>query len=385
LQKTLAWGDRFFPVGFYFKWFNRPAVLSRLFLRGLRPVAGIGRFPAATAWQQFQVETAQAAADSAPDWGQFDRVIVGSGPSGLQAAATAFGRTLLVDDQGGPGGQRKPVFDLLADDYGESLKQIPILEAGRSALAKGLEIFTKTRRDRDFTTCWGGKVVAGYQPDRLLLHDGRRLVSLRSPGLTWAAGAWDTLGLFPGNDLPGLLGPRALYRFLVRDGLRVRGQRAVVYGCGFDLWLAAALLHARGARVTVVLMQRDGPAEVASAMDMGWQLQIGMQLVQADQKGNHLLLSFQSAASAPHPTTPDLRLWADLAVIARRGKPTYDIPYQLGADLVLDPARGGYVPRPLPPPSAIPHPPNAQAISITGEARGLAVEQVFASLEEKQP
>ena len=38
-----------------------------------------------------------------------------------------------------------------------------------------------------------------------------------------------------------------------------------------------------------------------------------------------------------------LELAADFAVICQRGKPAYDIPYQLGAELKLDPPAGGFV------------------------------------------
>ena len=38
-----------------------------------------------------------------------------------------------------------------------------------------------------------------------------------------------------------------------------------------------------------------------------------------------------------------LAMEADLAVICNRGKPAYDVPYQLGAELSLQPGRGGFI------------------------------------------
>ena len=47
---------------------------------------------------------------------------------------------------------------------------------------------------------------------------------------------------------------------------------------------------------------------------------------------------------APGPLLSQLRLEADLAVVCNPGKPVYDIPYQLGTELTLQPELGGYLP-----------------------------------------
>jgi hypothetical protein len=116
----------------------------------------------------------------------------------------------------------------------------------------------------------------------------------------------------------------------------------LVYGNGLDLWLAAALLHADGAQVTVVLNRPGWPDEVKAAMSLAWQLHIGLNLASARRQGqNGLTLSFLGSENGHTP----MELSCDLAVLVQQAKPVYDIPYQLGADLVLDPHRGGYVPR----------------------------------------
>ena len=45
MQKVLAAGGGLFPVGFYYKWFTRPPVLSKFFLQRIRPLTGVGRLP----------------------------------------------------------------------------------------------------------------------------------------------------------------------------------------------------------------------------------------------------------------------------------------------------------------------------------------------------
>ena len=68
-----------------------------------------------------------------------------------------------------------------------------------------------------------------------------------------------------GNDVPGVLGPRALLRLLVRDGLDVSGRHVLLVGGGQDLWLAATLLAARGAHPAVVLEDEGGSGGLAGA------------------------------------------------------------------------------------------------------------------------
>ena len=339
LQKVLDSGDTLFPVGFYFKWFTRPAALSRLFLKTLRPLAGIGRLPAPAhgKWQQADDPTTNR--QSSADWGLFDEVIVGAGVSGLTAAAAATGRVLLVDDHPEIGGQRHGAFIELAKSSEEYLQQFPVLGTAAATLERAVSGLA----DRSDVTCsLGSRAVAGYDPDGLVLHDGSGLAFLRSRVLTWTAGALDVLGLFPGNDVPGLFGPRAIYRLLTRDGMDVKGQRSLVCGGGLDLWLCAALLHARGATVTLVLDEAGWTEEVGAAMDNGWPIHSGLRLASVRRRGDRDLAVYCLSAQAGQPP---LELPCDLAVVCGRGKPAYDIPYQLGADLVLDPERGGYVPR----------------------------------------
>jgi hypothetical protein len=186
--------------------------------------------------------------------------------------------------------------------------------------------------------------VAAYQPDVLVCSDGHQLATLAFDRLTWAAGALDAIGLFAGNDVPGVIGPRALYRLLGRDGLDVRDRRIVATGSGLDLWLAAAVAHARGARVSVVITEGGWPTEVSAAIDLGWQFHSGLELDHAryDRRGTRL--AFKPAQTRTPEPEARVELGCDLAVVCGRGKPVYDILYQLGAELEHRSERGGYVP-----------------------------------------
>jgi sarcosine oxidase subunit alpha len=379
MQKVLDTTDALIPVGFYFKWFNRPAMLSRLFLKGLRPVAGIGRLPAPSTWQHHREEQ-DAPASATTDPERFDTVIVGAGAAGLTAAGAATGRVLVVDDHPEPGGQRRGAFDIIAKALGDDLKQFPGPQGGHQQLGQAVKRSLAGASDDPLTHWLGSRVVAGYRPDYLVVRREDQLVTLRCRKLVWTAGAMDVMGLFPGNDLPGLFGPRALYRLLVRDGMDVSGQRVLVCGSGLDLWLTAMLLHVRGARVTVVLSEPEGREEVGAAMALGWQMHIGLQLASARRQGDERLILYFIPPDESH--TP-VELDCQLAVVANRAKPAYDVIYQLGADLVLDPDRGGYLPRGVQEGRYHTTLPGGLQLEVAGEAAGLAPATVLNAQSEE--
>ncbi|NTV03982.1 (2Fe-2S)-binding protein [bacterium] len=51
MQAALANTGHLLPVGFYYKWFTKPTAVAKLFMRAIRPVAGIGRLPDEAAWR----------------------------------------------------------------------------------------------------------------------------------------------------------------------------------------------------------------------------------------------------------------------------------------------------------------------------------------------
>jgi len=334
MQKVLAAGSAFFPVGFYYKWFTKPAFLSRFFLDRIRPLTGVGRLPDTS-------NPPIADAGQAADLGRFDTVIVGAGPSGLAAAERTGGPVLVLDDHEQPGGQRYGALRRLADHPGGILDRFEVLRSALERMENARETFSA---QEDVTFLDGTRAIAGYHPDGLLLRKGNHLQTVRFDSMIWAAGALDTLGLFPGNDTPGILGPRALYRLLIRDGLDVKGKNVLVIGSGLDFWLSAALLDTSGARLNLVMTETGGPDEIPAAVDRNWPLNTGLELQRISGYGKQRLqASFTPDASGGHRTGSRLTMQADLAVICNRAKPAYDVPYQLGTDLSLQPDLGGFV------------------------------------------
>ncbi len=352
LQKVLSAGGDLFPVGFYYRWFTRPPAVSRLFLRSLRPLAGIGRLPDPARWSP--------AADVPPpeDLGEVPLLVAGSGPAGLRAAvaaAQAGTAVTLVDAVDRPGGHRRLALDAVAERRPGLLAKLPPLAAWRDGLAR----LAADARDAGVAFRGGCRVVGAWPSGHLLLReraaDGERLLQVHAGRLVWAAGAFDRTPLFDDADRPGVVGPRAVYRLLGRDGLDVDGAAAVVWGDGPDAWLSAALLAAAGARVTLAPDGDADPALLAAAQRLGWTLHTGCRPARAVSRGGALAALELAGAGAT------VRVPCDLAVVAAPGVPAYDVPQQMGAELVLDPSRGGYVPR---------DPDGTPGLAVTGEAAG---------------
>lgn len=377
MQKMLALGSRWMPVGFYFKWFTKPATLSRIFLETIRPLTGVGRLPDAAATPSSRALPAAPETPSAPTksphLGRFEHVIIGGGPSGLAAAADLSGSVLLLEEGAHLGGQRAMALRSIAEATQHSFSQFPVLAQAHTRIEENI---AKAKANSAVTAMTNSRVTAGFHPDGLVLRDREGLKTIRFDQLIWAAGALDTLGLFAGNDTPGIFGPRALYRLLTRDRLNVEGQHVLLTGGGLDLWLCATLLTTRGATVTLVVTEIGDQYEVAAAIDLKWPVHTGLKLSQVKEVAScRVQTSFLPGSNAPGPAGSHLRFESDFVVICAQGKPAYDVPYQVGADLAMVPSRGGYVPRGCHDSTEFSFDqilPNGATLTVTGEALGLS-------------
>lgn len=175
----------------------------------------------------------------------YDVVVVGAGPAGLAAAATAAGKglsTLLVDEGMAPGGQiyraitETPVRDraVLGEEYWRGA--ILAEEAGRSA-AEYLP----------------GTALWYLDPDRRIgvSRDGRAQ-TLEARQVILAAGALERPFPVKGWTLPGVMTAGAAQILLKTTGAVARG-RVVLAGTGPLLWLLAAQYLAAGAPPGLIL------------------------------------------------------------------------------------------------------------------------------------
>jgi octopine oxidase subunit A len=175
----------------------------------------------------------------------YDVVVIGAGPAGLAAAATAAEAglsTLLLDENAGPGGQvwraiaSTPVTkrDHLGADYWAGAD---LVEAGRSSGAEIIQRATVWSLDRN--------LEVGISAGGVSAFVGARRVIL-------ATGALERPFPIPGWTLPGVMTAGAVQTMLKSSGL-VPDGRTVIAGQGPLLWLLAAQILRLGGRIDRIL------------------------------------------------------------------------------------------------------------------------------------
>src|SRR5579863_10107012 len=169
----------------------------------------------------------------------FDVVVVGAGPGGLAAAATAAEagkRVCLVDDNLSAGGQiwRAGVTD----------------RSVHPAAAEWLRRMAQARVE----TRSGGRAV--FAPAARVLRTERsgQSTDIEYGSLILATGARELFLPFPGWTLPGVYGAGGLQAF-VKSGLMIGGKRVVIAGTGPLLLAVGAHLRAAGARIAAIVEQ----------------------------------------------------------------------------------------------------------------------------------
>ena len=187
-----------------------------------------------------------------------DLLVVGAGPAGMAAAATALAgglRVVLVDSGTALGGQywRHPPEHARAavptDDLHHGLRRYRALcealaahrTAGRLDLRLEHSVWSAVREGDGF---------AVHAVDRRDAPRETALV-LRAPRLLLATGAYDRQLPFPGWDLPGVLTVGGLQALLKGGGVAA-GSRVALGGTGPFLLPVAAGLAARGVEVVAV-------------------------------------------------------------------------------------------------------------------------------------
>lgn len=253
----------------YHEKFIRPKFMAPLYGAVVRRMAGFGKVPDLRPLPPRRPPIAKR---------EVDVLVVGAGPAGLAAAATAAegaASVLLVDEQ-----DRAGASLLLHRDVGDGRDGVMVADALLRRLA-----------DADGETLLSSVAFGAYQTDGVgnaLAPPGvvavltpERIVEVRAKALVVASGYHETPPLFPGNDLPGVMGARAALVLLHRHGV-MPGTRAVVTSpaglgmraaedlakAGVDVvgviggageWKGARILAAHGSTcVREVEVERDG-------------------------------------------------------------------------------------------------------------------------------
>ncbi|MEU6478047.1 FAD-dependent oxidoreductase [Streptomyces sp. NPDC047017] len=198
-----------------------------------------------------------------------DLLVVGAGPAGLAAAATALAgglRVALVDSGAAVGGQywrHPPEHARSAIPTGDLHHGLRAYRSLRAALSAGRargrldlrlthHVWSVTRDDDGFTVHAADRREAPAET-AVPLGEARAetAVTLRAARLLVATGAYDRPLPFPGWDLPGVLTVGGLQALLKGGGV-VAGSRVALGGTGPFLLPVAAALARRRAEVVAV-------------------------------------------------------------------------------------------------------------------------------------
>ena len=188
---------RVMPVGFYYKTFIRPRFAWTVAERVIRRATGLGTLPQTTAADRQVVRHQHVAV-----------LVIGAGIAGLEAArdaGAAGADSVLVCNEGpigrgiAPGPTRDRLLELASEV--RSLETVTVLEDHTAlGLYEGLHV-----------PLAGDGVLVHVHPARVVV----------------ATGAAEEHGIFPGNDLPGVMLGRAAAALAGVHGVRP-GDRAVV-------------------------------------------------------------------------------------------------------------------------------------------------------------
>jgi sarcosine oxidase subunit alpha len=319
-----ALGDRFLPVGFYYKAFMRPRALWPLYERTLRHAAGLGKVYAAPSPGDYHKQYLHA-----------DVAVVGGGPSGLSAAVAAAGsgaRVLLFDDNPAVGGHLRFTAG--------GASQLAELQDALSA-ATNLTIYTHTTVLGWYEENWLAAVMP--QPN------GARLFKVRAKSVVFATGAYEQPLLFDQNDLPGVMLGSAVQRLLHLFGVAA-GSTAVVVTANDDGWHVAADLRAAGIEIAAIADSR-AEIDVAEALRLNGTIVLFEHTIAAADGRRQVRAAVLAPliAGGDVDRAPVQRFACDLIVVSVGWTPAHGLLYQAGASIEYDQAQGEFLPRSLPP------------------------------------
>ena len=180
-----------------------------------------------------------------PPTGACDVLVVGAGPAGLAAAATAA-----------EGGADVVIVDGAAHLGGQIWR--PRADGSRPAQAEAWvdRVADHPAIDARLRTSVVGASAGADGPTVVLASDGARATIVRPRRLILATGARERFLPFPGWTLPGVVGVGGA-QALASGGVPIGGRTVVVAGSGPLALAVAAHLAAAGAHVVAVAEQAD--------------------------------------------------------------------------------------------------------------------------------
>jgi len=308
--------SRFLPVGFYYKAFFKPRGIWEKWAPLIRKKAGLGVID-----QQLEPEYYDK------QYKFYDVVVVGAGPTGMQAALTAAVdgcEVLLVDENPSLGGSL---------NYAR-------FDAEGTVASETKERLIATIKANKNISCMTNSLVNGWFGDNWLpIISGKRLYKVRAKQTILCTGALEQQAVFHNNDLPGVMMSSAAQRLMHLYAVRP-GKAAVIVTGNNDGYANALDLMDAGVEVKAIVDLRDQPPETSltkAAKLRGIQIKLGYAVYAAKKKGNHLSaveirkISAQGLCEHQYQT-----IACDLLCMAIGYTPTYQLACQAGGQLSYD-------------------------------------------------
>ncbi|WP_433795251.1 2Fe-2S iron-sulfur cluster-binding protein [Actinoplanes sp. CA-252034] len=259
-----------------------------------------------------------------------DVLVIGAGPAGLAAAATASSsgaRVILLDDQPRLGGSLLGTGELL--DWVDTV-------AAELAAADETRVLTRT-------------TAFGYYDDNHVIAVERRTNHLGAPApahlsreriwrirakqVVLATGAHERSLAFADNDRPGVMLAGAARTYVNRYGV-LPGRRAVVLTTNDSAYAAARDLAAAGVEIAAIADLRPGGGPGADGIEVlpGW----AVTGVSGAERVSSVVLGKDGG--------PERRFDADLLLVSGGWNPVGALYSQAGGRLAYDPELGAFRP-----------------------------------------
>ncbi len=318
---TTQLGDRFLPVGFYYKTFIHPKSAWPMYEKVLRTAAGLGQIHPDTPHDEGSKQFLHG-----------EVAIIGGGPAGMSAALAAAERgadVMLFDENPALGGH------LRYTGNGAQLSEL----LGAVEQQPNLNVYTDTT------------VLGWFQDNWLPAVHGDRLYKVRTKSVVVATGAYETPLVFDNNDLPGVMLGSAVQRLLKMYGIAL-GQRAVIVTANDDGWEVAHDLLAAGVQVAAIVDERERNACHSPHLDkLSGEAPVFWKHTIIEARGESSVRRAIVARVDGKNGSDSLqqRIECDLVVVSVGWTPVLDIVHQAGGQAAYDEAHAEILPQTMPP------------------------------------